>query len=74
MGEFKQGKFHGKGLFYRHAQNAWELNEYAEGKVQKGLRGGEGKPESLEISKEIAGDEGFQEIYIKPKDMCFEHY
>jgi len=44
MGEVKQGKMHGKGLYYRKEENVWELNEYKEGKVAKSIKGGDGRP------------------------------
>jgi hypothetical protein len=74
MGEVQKGVYHGKGLFYRKSNNTWELNEYHEGRVVKPIKAGEGKPQSLEISKEIMSDSQFDEIYIKPKDYFFDHY
>jgi hypothetical protein len=40
----------------------------------KNIKAGDGRPESLEITKEVIGDDQFQEIYIKPKDTFFDHY
>lgn len=75
MGEVLKGKYHGKGLFYRMESNMWELNEYKEGRVIKQIKAGEGRPQSLEMSKEVVNDDpNFQDIYIKPKDLFFEHY
>jgi hypothetical protein len=33
------------------------LNDYNEGKLVRNIKSGEGRPESLEISKEIIADE-----------------
>ena len=37
------GKYHGKGLFYKNQENLWELNEYEHGKVAKNIKTGNGK-------------------------------
>ena len=76
LGEVKDGVYHGKGLYYHRVENTWELNDYKEGKVNMTIKTGEGRPQSLEISKEIMADQDptWQEIYIKPKDVMFEHY
>lgn len=75
LGEVLKGKYHGKGLYYRKENNSWELNEYKDGQIFSNIKCGDGKPQSLEISKEIvSNDPSFSEIYIKPKDFFFEHY
>ena len=76
MGEFKDGLYHGKGLYYFHSKNTWELNEYDMGNLMKKIKAGEGRPQSLEISKEVIRDTNpfIEDIYIKPKDYFFEHY
>lgn len=53
MGEVQKGEFHGKGLYFRQLNDMWELNEYSEGKLLKNIKSGEGRPQSLEIAKEI---------------------
>ncbi len=52
----------------------WELNEYTDGELDKPLKSGAGRPQSLEIAKEIVEEKDFQELYIKPKDFFFDHY
>mmetsp|Transcript_39837 Transcript_39837/g.38404 ORF Transcript_39837/g.38404 Transcript_39837/m.38404 type:complete len:131 (+) Transcript_39837:356-748(+) len=74
MGEVRNGKFHGKGLYYRRENNSWELNDYEEGRIAKMIKAGDGRPQSLEISKEMGDTQDFEEIYIKPKDLFFDHY
>ena len=75
MGEVLKGKYHGKGLLYKKDFDQWELNEYQEGSIVKNIKVGEGRPQSLEITKQIMQDDpSFEEIYIKPKDLFFEHY
>ncbi len=75
MGEVTKAQYHGKGLFYKFKDDTWELNEYREGKIVKQIKAGEGRPQSLEISKEVVNDDpNFLEIYIKPRDLFFDHY
>lgn len=39
------------------------------------MKQGQGRPTSLSITKEqLANQQDFEEIYIKPKDLFFEHY
>lgn len=54
----------------------WELTDYEMGNLIKNIKSGEGRPQSLEISKEVIRDSNplFEDIYIKPKDYFFEHY
>lgn len=44
IGDMLNGKYHGKGLFYKNIENFWELNEYEYGKVVKNIKSGNGKP------------------------------
>lgn len=74
MGEVEDGKFHGKGLFYRKSANQWELGVYDQGKQLKCIKNGDGRPQSLDIQKELVDEDAFKEIYIKPKDLFFDHY
>ena len=59
MGEVLNGKYHGKGLFYRKESNQWEFSLYKEGKIVNTIEAGEGRPQYLEISKDILADEHF---------------
>ena len=75
MGEVFNGEFHGKGLFYQRESDSWELNVYKDGQKQDTLKQGQGRPTSLSITKEqLASQQDFEEIYIKPKDLFYEHY
>ena len=44
MGEVKDGKYDGKGLYFDKEQNKWELNEYKDGESVNPIKSGEGRP------------------------------
>jgi len=74
MGEVLQGEFNGKGLFYQKEADCWELNVYKDGQKLDTLKQGQGRPTSLSITKEQLAQHEPEEIYIKPKDLFFDHY
>jgi hypothetical protein len=45
MGELKEGKYHGKGLYYTHdvEVGTWELNDYEFGQITRNLKKGLGR-------------------------------
>ena len=46
---WKEGMFHGKGLFYIKARHLWQLSEFEEGTMTRVINAGEGKPSALSI-------------------------
>lgn len=61
-------------MYFNEEENQWQLNEYEHGELIGNIKQGIGKPQHLQIQKEIQEDGFFEEIYIKPKDFFFDHY
>ncbi len=76
MGQARDGRFHGKGLFYTAESDSWELNDYESGRVLKAIKSGEGRPQQVEVKQSLEDydEEIPQNIFIRPKDFFFEHY
>jgi hypothetical protein len=75
MGEVWKGQYHGKGILYVRETDEWTLSIYKDGEMVDTLKEGKGKPTSMSITKDqVVDGADFEEIYIKPKDVFFEHY
>jgi len=77
VGLWKNGCFHGKGLFYMKSNNRWQLADFENGSMIRVLSSGDGKPSSLTIRSKCGGSASQLKDLAEETwegELYFDHY